>query len=136
MIWAAAIHELLACIEGIAVRTIPAGIDGLIDVAMFLRSPKQLLRSLKMAWLSRAYPIIIGNVELRPCQPKRHVHAIYPCKRIRIMFDSRPQDMLTILIYPDAKVGIIPLQTMIASDHIGSDFFERMPNMWGRVGIV
>src|SRR5438132_13769425 len=136
MIWTSAIYKLLACIEGIAVWTIPAGIDVLIDVAVLLCSSKHLLRSLEMAWLGRADPIIIGDAKFLPCQLKGHIHTIHPCKRVSVMFDSCPQDMLTVLIYPDAKVRIVPLQTVITSDHIGSNLFERMSNMRRRVGIV
>src|SRR5438128_3904092 len=100
MNWTSAIHEFLACIEGITVRTIPSGIRGLIDVAMFLCSPKHLLGGKKMTWLCCAYPVVVGYIEFRPCQPKRGIHAIHPCKWISVMFDSCPQHMLAVLIYP------------------------------------
>src|SRR5207253_5640167 len=124
------------CIEGIAVWTIPAGIDVLIDVAVLLCSSKHLLRSLEMAGLGRADPIIIGDAKFLPCQLKGHIHTIYPCKWVSVMFDSCPQDMLTVLIYPDAKVGIVPLQTMVASNHISSDLFKCMSNMRRRIRII
>src|SRR5579885_2538522 len=103
MVRTPAIHQFVITIKVVAVWTIPAGIDGFIDVSSLLRATKQFLRGTKMLLVRRANPGIIGYIQLRPCQAKGLIHALDPGANIDLVCPSRLHYVLAILIKPHAK---------------------------------
>jgi len=59
MVGASTANQFLGGIEVIAVRTVPTGIGGLINVAALLRSAEHFLRGACMACLGGANPVIV-----------------------------------------------------------------------------
>src|SRR5260370_22715433 len=68
MIRAPAINELFTRVECVVVWTIPARVDGLVDVAPRLRAEKEFLRGPNMAFCGGTYPVVIGDVQSGPGQ--------------------------------------------------------------------
>ncbi len=68
MIRAPAINELFTRVESVVVWTIPARIDGLVDVSPRLCTEKEFLRGLGMALFRGPYPVVVGDVQPGPGQ--------------------------------------------------------------------
>src|SRR5579885_3141557 len=136
MVRAPAIHQFLVSIKVVAVRAVPAGIDGLIDVSSFLRAAKQFLRGPKMLLVCCAHPGIVGYIELRPCQAESLIHTLDPRANINMVSLGCFHHMLAILVKPHAEKCVVSLQAMIAGKDISCHLLQRMPDMRRSVRII
>src|SRR5258706_7903860 len=136
MVRASPVNQVLIAIKSVAVRTIPAGINGLINVSSLLRPAKKLLRCSKMSLFCSANPGIVGHFQFRPCQAKGLIHLLDPCDDIDIVRFGSFHHMLAVLVKPHAEKRVMSLKAMIASNHISRYLLQRMPDMWRGIRII
>ena len=83
-----------------------------------------------------ANPAIIRDVEPGPREAKRFIHAVRPVDEIDLVLLRGFHHVLAVLVQTYTEVGIVSLQTMIASNDVRRHFFEGMPDMRGRVRVI
>src|SRR5258708_2623947 len=130
------LNQIIIAVEGVTIGTIPAGVDGLINIAALLGTQEHLLGRAEMALLGRAYPAIVPNVQLFPGEPKSLVHAPNPARQIGPAYLGSFGDVLAILVKAHAEVGLIALQAPVARDRLSHDLLQRVADMWFGIRIV
>src|SRR6266704_3620484 len=136
MIRAPAINEFFTCVESVVVWTVPARVDGLVDVTSRLSAAKEFLRGPDMALFRGAYPVVVGDVQSGPGQAKDAIQIVHPGSGIAAISFSGTCYVLAVLVNSYTEVGIVSLQAMEARNDIRSHFLQGMADMrWG-IGII
>src|SRR5215469_13220836 len=118
VIRAPAINELFTRVESVVVWTVPARIDGLVDVVPRLRAEKEFLRGPDVAFCGGTYPAVVRDVQPGPGQAEDTFQVIDPRSGIDAIGFSGTHYMLAVLVNPHTEVGIVPLQAMETRDDV------------------
>src|SRR6266446_3425757 len=124
MIRALPLNKFFVGVEFIAIWTVPATVDGLVDITSCLRPAKEFLRSSNMPLLRSTNPVVIGDVQPGPRKPKGFIHFIDPGGRVDTVRLSSTHYMLAILVNSHTEVGVVSLQAMKTRNNIGSHLLQ------------
>src|SRR5258708_20169418 len=109
MIRAPAINEFFTCVESVVVWTVPARVDGLVDVTPRLRAEKEFLRGPDMALFRGAYPVVVGDVQSGPGQAEDAIQIVHPGSGIDAISFSGTCYVLAVLVNSYTQLGIVSL---------------------------
>src|SRR5258708_32908544 len=126
MIRAPAINELFTRVESVVVWTIPARIDGLVDVASRLCTEKEFLRGPEMALFRGAYPVVVGDVQPGPGQAEDTFQVIDPCSGIDAIGFSDSRYLRAVRANTPTEVGNATRKSSKTAVTDGSQFLQRM----------
>src|SRR2546425_10693901 len=124
MIRALPLDKLFVGVELIAIWTVPATVDGLVDITSCLRPAKEFLRSSNMPLLRSTNPVVVRDVQAGPRKSKSLIHFIDPGGRVDTVRLSSTHYMLAIFVNPHTEVGVVSLQAMKTRNNICSHFLQ------------
>ena len=123
------VHKLRIRPEGLARRTVPALVLGLVDVALVIHLLKHLLDLLLMVSVRRPDELIIGGVHEVPDRLDLTSGLIDKFLRRLAGRFGLLLDLLAVLIGTGLEADIIALESLISRDRIGEYDFVGVADM-------
>jgi NAD-dependent dihydropyrimidine dehydrogenase PreA subunit len=138
MLDAVAVHDLGRLLELLAAGAVQALVVGHVQVVRvaLLDPPEEFGDGLTMPWLGGADPVVVAALESAPEGLEALRHAVHPGLRRIPLALGRLDDRLGVLVHPHQEAHVVPPQSPVAGDGVGSHLLQRVPQVGIAVGVV
>ncbi len=128
-------HRLRFGVVGLVAHRVPAGVAVLVDVAVLLHAPPDLLRRAMVARLGGADEIVVGAAEGGDHLLEQRRIAVGQLARLQPFALGRLLHLDAVLVGAGQEIDVVAVEPLEAGDRIGRQRLIGMADMRGAVGI-